>query len=171
MPKPGMGKHPYMSLALGAMQIPSSPFLKRGPEPMRAAIMGAPLLIWQPRTAELSIPLSCNSCDNTPSFRHDFKHSFRLPLGRTIIQFESKDGDPDRTRTCYLEIRNLALYPDELRGRKRQFLDVQKNNSIYPFCPKQERHHCLFLVARFCVISFYKMPWVRVCQPLPQPHK
>jgi hypothetical protein len=25
-------------------------------------------------------------------------------------------GDPDRTRTCYLKIRNLALYPDELRG-------------------------------------------------------
>ena len=24
-------------------------------------------------------------------------------------------GDPDRTRTCYLKIRNLALYPDELR--------------------------------------------------------
>jgi hypothetical protein len=26
------------------------------------------------------------------------------------------DGDLDRTRTCYLKIRNLALYPDELRG-------------------------------------------------------
>lgn len=24
-------------------------------------------------------------------------------------------GDPDRTRTYYLKIRNLALYPDELR--------------------------------------------------------
>ena len=25
------------------------------------------------------------------------------------------DGDPGRTRTCYLQIRNLSLYPDELR--------------------------------------------------------
>ena len=24
-------------------------------------------------------------------------------------------GDPGRTRTCYLQIRNLSLYPDELR--------------------------------------------------------
>ena len=143
MPEPEMGKRPYMSLAVGAMPIPHSPCLKREPEPMRAIIMGAPLLIWQPRTAELSIPLSCNSCDNPPGFRLDFKHSFRLPLGRTIIQFESKDGDPDRTRTCYLEIRNLALYPDELRGRNVYRHDIMRNNSIYPFCPKQERVYCL----------------------------
>ena len=94
MPEPEMGKRPYMSLAVGAMQIPDSPCLKREPEPMRAIIMGAPLLIWQPRTAELSIPLSCNSCDNPPGFRLDFKHSFRQPLARTIIQFEPKMVTP-----------------------------------------------------------------------------
>ena len=28
-----------------------------------------------------------------------------------------KNGDPDRIRTCGLQIRNLSLYPAELRGR------------------------------------------------------
>ena len=28
------------------------------------------------------------------------------------------DGDPCRTRTCYLQFRKLTLYPDELRGHQ-----------------------------------------------------
>ena len=30
------------------------------------------------------------------------------------------DGDPCRTRTCYLQFRKLTLYPDELRGHQVQ---------------------------------------------------
>lgn len=30
------------------------------------------------------------------------------------------NGAPGRTRTCYLKIRNLALYPDELRARRNR---------------------------------------------------
>jgi hypothetical protein len=36
----------------------------------------------------------------------------------TSVEF----GAPGRTRTCYLKIRSLALYPDELRARADPFL-------------------------------------------------
>ena len=38
--------------------------------------------------------------------------------GTTALQDPNQSGaggDPGRTRTCYLQIRNLSLYPDELR--------------------------------------------------------
>ncbi len=41
-------------------------------------------------------------------------------------------GDPDRTRTCYLKIRNLALYPDELRGRLGFTEHRYVNIFVYP---------------------------------------
>ena len=34
---------------------------------------------------------------------------------RAVSSGWSVGGDPGRTRTCYLQIRNLSLYPDELR--------------------------------------------------------
>ncbi len=38
------------------------------------------------------------------------------PVDAWVIKFnQRKPSAPDRTRTCYLQIRNLALYPDELR--------------------------------------------------------
>ena len=46
-------------------------------------------------------------------------------LTHFILLSEFTNGDPDRTRTCYLQIRNLALYPDELRGP-----DMFKNNLL-----------------------------------------
>ena len=34
---------------------------------------------------------------------------------RGMLNLGMMGGDPGRTRTCYLQIRNLSLYPDELR--------------------------------------------------------
>ena len=34
------------------------------------------------------------------------------------LQRDARDGDPGGTRTPYLQIRNLSLYPDELRDHK-----------------------------------------------------
>ena len=34
------------------------------------------------------------------------------------LSFNARDGDPGGTRTPYLQIRNLSLYPDELRDHE-----------------------------------------------------
>ena len=34
-------------------------------------------------------------------------------------------GDPDKTRTCYLLIRNQTLYPDELRDQNNAGISKQ----------------------------------------------
>ena len=34
------------------------------------------------------------------------------------MSLDARDGDPGGTRTPYLQIRNLSLYPDELRDHK-----------------------------------------------------
>ena len=46
----------------------------------------------------------------TPVFHTGFQAE--IPPSQTCFQ---KDGDPGGTRTPYLQIRNLSLYPDELR--------------------------------------------------------
>jgi hypothetical protein len=35
---------------------------------------------------------------------------------KVLYRFEPIGGDPGRIRTCGLQIRNLMLYPTELRG-------------------------------------------------------
>ena len=35
--------------------------------------------------------------------------------GYSAFRIAKSFGDPDKTRTCYLLIRNQTLYPDELR--------------------------------------------------------
>ena len=35
------------------------------------------------------------------------------------------NGDPDKTRTCYLLIRNQTLYPDELRDHNNAGISKQ----------------------------------------------
>lgn len=39
-------------------------------------------------------------------------------------------GAPGRTRTCYLGIRNPALYPHELRGREDQLYAYQRPSPV-----------------------------------------
>ena len=63
------------------------------------------------------------------------------------------DGDPDRTRTCYREIRNLALYPDELRGRKRQFFDIKKITAFT--LSVQNRKGILFIFRATALCPFF----------------
>ena len=64
-----------------------------------------------------------------------------------------EDGDPDRTRTCYLEIRNLTLYPDELQGHKRQFLNVQKITAFT--LSVQNRKELLFIFGHAVLCHFF----------------
>ena len=42
----------------------------------------------------------------------------RCPVKAVMKKF----GDPDRIRTCDPQIRNLMLYPTELRGRKMSYI-------------------------------------------------
>ena len=45
-------------------------------------------------------------------------HNGDLDLAKKLIKIAKykgfECGESDKTRTCYLQIRNLALYPDEL---------------------------------------------------------
>ena len=40
------------------------------------------------------------------------------PVGPAFLDGIEENGDPGGTRTPYLQIRNLSLYPDELRDHK-----------------------------------------------------
>lgn len=58
----------------------------------------------------IGIRSGCN-CDRLPVMR-----LLGCGVGAApILQTFDNIGDPGRTRTCYLQIRNLSLYPDELR--------------------------------------------------------
>ena len=95
--------------------------MKRGPEPISTIITGAPLLIYNSEQQNKAYLYLATAAPITVS--GSASGNF---IACAIAPGYTGDGDPDRTRTCYLEIRNLALYPDELRGRKRQFLDIKK---------------------------------------------
>ena len=45
------------------------------------------------------------------------RFSYTLSSGLDL-SLDARDGDPGGTRTPYLQIRNLSLYPDELRDHK-----------------------------------------------------
>ena len=44
------------------------------------------------------------------------KTPFYITVSHNALKNTRKSGDPDRIRTCGLQIRNLSLYPTELRG-------------------------------------------------------
>ena len=39
-----------------------------------------------------------------------------IEIGSNVAENKGEGGDPDKIRTCDLQIRNLSLYPTELRG-------------------------------------------------------
>ena len=73
----------------------------------------------------------------------------------TASHLHAQTSGPDRTRTCRLQIRNLALYPDELRARKifcqtirtgqnhDSFAKAMNAYSPVSYCESSKKHEAL----------------------------
>ena len=59
------------------------------------------------------------------------------------------NGDLDRTRTCYLKIRNLALYPDELRGHSSYLISYKSLLSTV----RLFKNNCDDLITKIYIIN------------------
>ena len=67
----------------------------------------------------VNVDFALNPASN---IRHAARHANEQALTyanqRSYLHIDARDGDPGGTRTPYLQIRNLSLYPDELRDHK-----------------------------------------------------
>ena len=66
---------------------------------------------------QLIVWLKRQDVGNCATVKKCEKKHFRIILPQKLAENIALSGDPDKIRTCGLQIRNLSLYPTELRGR------------------------------------------------------